>query len=144
MNAEQPEQGDHISIDFESMGILRQPTEISCAILAAAAGQTCMQAESVTRILNRLALVARSWHAMLSPPTGGCIPALTRRVTLRNNMVAQYSQPWWSWVNCDHNIINSSPAAGSIVLASLAAGCPNITDLDLSRCHITDAGLSSP
>ena len=46
--------------------------ELAGAILASAA------ATERNLMLNRMALVGRSWHALLAPQTEACIPALTR------------------------------------------------------------------
>ena len=97
-------------------------------------------------VLNRMALVGRMWHTMLAPSTGACMPALTRCVTLDEPdmlAVAQIARPWW------RSVQGRQGAYGHIKitdtgLASLAAGCPAITSLNLEDCIvITDAGLAS-
>ena len=97
-------------------------------------------------VLNRMALVGRMWHTMLAPSTGACMPALTRCVTLDEPdmlAVAQIARPWW------RSVQGRQGAYGHIKitdtgLASLAAGCPAITSLNLEDCiEITDTGLAS-
>jgi len=95
------------------------------------------------------------WHTMLAPSTGACMPALTRCVTLDEPdmlAVAQIARPWWRsvqgrhgrdmapWLHQDHGHIKITDTG----LASLAAGCPAITSLNLSGgIEITDTGLAS-
>ena len=91
-------------------------------------------------VLNRMALVGRSWDNALAPPAGACMPALIRWVTLGERdmlAVAQIARPWWRWVRGRWDVTDAG-------LASLAAGCPAITLLTLGGCdQITDTGLAS-
>jgi hypothetical protein len=116
------------------MDIFKLPAELLCAILASAATprpQDCS--------FNTLALVGRSWHAVLAPPTGECIAALTRRGTLTEQdllLVAHIVRPWWRHVKG-----RDVTAAG---LANLAISCTAITHLDLSWCYgVTDEGVAN-
>ena len=130
--------------------IFALPGELSRAILASTEYRVILASTQYRRVLvlkrnlllNRMALVGRSWHNALAPPAGACIPALTRCVTLGERdmlAVAQIARPWWRWVQgrSTHHVTDAG-------LASLAAGCSTITTLDLSFCFkITDTGLAS-
>ena len=61
---------------LDTKDIFALPSELYCAILEGAA----VNGENLA--LNRMALVGCSWHNLLAPPAGACIPALTRQVTL--------------------------------------------------------------
>ena len=118
--------------------IFALPGELSRAILASiGAGE---RADEGNRALNRMALVGHMWHNMLAPPAGACMPVLTRRVTLGEPdmlEVAQIVRPWWRWIRGRLDVTDAG-------LASLAAGCPAITTLDLYYCgQTTDTGLAS-
>ena len=119
--------------------IFALPSELYRAILEGAA----VNGENLA--LNRMALVGCSWHNVLAPPAGACIPALTRQVTLGEPdllAVAQIAQPWWRCLRARSDATDAG-------LASLAAGCTAITTLDLSHgnlfnCNkIGDVGLAS-
>ena len=120
-----------------------QPGELSRAILASVeeeGAEEYAEANGRNAELNRMALVGRLWHNALAPQAGACMPALTRRVTLREPdmlAVAQIARPWWRWVRGRSDATDAG-------LASLAAGCTAITTLYLSCCNqVGDAGLAS-
>jgi len=63
-------------MDTTTRDIFALPGELSRAILESTG------ASEGNLVLNRMALVGRSWHNALAPPAGACMSALTRRVTL--------------------------------------------------------------
>merc|ERR1711865_116306 len=94
-----------------------------------------------------MAVVGKLWHNALAPTAGACMPALTRQITLGAQdmhnvaLIALIARPWCVWIRArkkDRGIITDA------ALGSLAAGCPNITCLNLQLCQrITDTGLAS-
>ena len=148
-------------------GVFALPVELCGAILEIAAAMEGNLA------LNRLALVSRSWHNMLAPPAGACMPALTWHVTLSERdllAVDQNVRPWWRWIKARSDATDAGLASLAAVcttitklsfcssnyelagsrhitdtgLASLASGCTAITNLNLFGCsNITDTGLAS-
>ena len=103
------------------MSIFGLPHELSRVILASAAARARPnadlyvldaqqhwhwneQTEPDTCMLNRYSLVGPSWHEALAPPSGVCIPALTRCVKLSEPdllVVAQIINSWWRRVTLD-------------------------------------------
>ena len=124
--------------------IFALPGELSRAILASVeeeGAEEYAEANGRNAVLNRMALVGRLWHNALAPQAGACMPALTRHMTLCEPdmlAVAQIARPWWRWVRgAQYQITDAGQA-------SLAAGFPAITRLELSYCRqITDRGLAS-
>ena len=123
--------------------IFALPGELSRAILASVEAEDGAEANGRNAVLNRMALAGRSWHNALAPQAGACMPALTRRVLLKERdmlAVAQIARPWWRWVQ--------GSGVTDTGLASLAAGCPDIVTLDLidrsvMQGGVTDTGLAS-
>merc|ERR1711865_164479 len=85
-------------------------------------------------VLNRLVLVNKSLNEMLTRTTGVWVGQPQRCVVIRGNSEIT-PQAWW------RRIWYRAPTDARLV--SLAAGCPDITDLDLSHGRITDTGLTS-
>merc|ERR1712028_30809 len=93
-----------------------------------------------------MALVGKLWHNALAPTAGACMPALTRQITLGAQdmhnvaLIALIARSWCVWIRArkkDRGIITDA------ALGSLAAGCPNITCLNLQLCQrITDTGVA--
>ena len=89
--------------------------------------------------LNRLALVSREWHGVLTTPYPyDCAPKLTRCVILsQSDMLAGTVQPWWRWVRAKQDVKDTG-------LSCFAVACPRVEILDLEGCwELTDGSLAS-